>query len=104
MGYGKGRQGHPPIEVDRTRNGVARAEARHYETWNRNSVRERAGYVLDVKGVITWKYLRAVVWFTGENVRGIHIRTHASHTLTFMCEYVFARTAHLRSNQGVIAC
>jgi len=43
MCYSKSRRRERlPIEVDETGSGVARAEARHYETWNRNSVCERA--------------------------------------------------------------
>lgn len=87
------------------------AEHRHYETWNRNSARVPHEYVLDVKGVITWKYLpRLGVRVADEIVRvcaraRAHTHTrkrrvacamaciHTTHYETCVCEYAFARTS-----------
>lgn len=50
-------QGHPSIEMDRTGNSVAGAEPNIMKL----GIEIPHEYVLDVKGVITWKYLRVVV-------------------------------------------
>lgn len=87
--------------MDRTGSGIAGAEPNIMKL-GIEIARVPREYVLDVKGVITWKYLRVVVWSYRE-MRLCRVRTHYAHTHTNSCANMYSLVHHLYLNQEVIA-